>query len=165
MSVCSELLWPVWSRPSKGATWPPRARYVARAGWCGVHAWVGQILLKCNEIKRLFVRPTETLARCHDDAWRGHGRTWLAVTEAPRIHALKRNFSSGGCAFSVESGTEPNKTVPDPVHGSSLAQSRGQGGRPTATHHHGIASALPRLLTATCRARNDMAATQRRYRR
>ena len=95
----------------------------------------------------------------------GHGRTWLAVTEAPRIHALKRNFSSGGCAFSVESGTEPNKTVPDPVHGSSLAQSRGQGGRPTATHHHGIASALPWLLTATCRARNDMAATQRRYRR
>ena len=31
--------------------------------------------------KRFFVRPTETLARCHDAAWGGHGRgrTWLEL--------------------------------------------------------------------------------------
>jgi hypothetical protein len=50
---------------------------------------------------------------------------------------------------------EPNKTVPDPVCGSSLDQAARPRGAPyrlylTATHHHGyIASALPRLLTAT----------------
>ena len=33
-----------------------------------VHPWVGQIVLKCNVFKTIFVRPTETLARNHDDA-------------------------------------------------------------------------------------------------
>ena len=27
-----------------------------------VHAWVGQIVLKCNVFKSIFVRPTDTLA-------------------------------------------------------------------------------------------------------
>ena len=28
-----------------------------RVGWGVVHAWVGQILLSCNDFKRQFVRP------------------------------------------------------------------------------------------------------------
>ena len=71
------------------------------------------------------------------------------------------------CAFSVESGTEPNKTVPDPVRGSSLDQAttkqRGQGGRPTATHHHSYRQRTPQAAHGHCRARNYMAATQRRH--
>ena len=49
--------------------------------------------------------------------------------------SIKHSFSSGsgGCAFSVESGTEPNKTVPDPVHGSSLDQAMRSRGAP---HRH-----------------------------
>ena len=39
LSVCLELLGPVWSRPSKGATWPPRARYVARVALCQGGGW------------------------------------------------------------------------------------------------------------------------------
>ena len=40
LSVCLELLGPVWSRPSKGATWPPRARYVARVALCQGGGWI-----------------------------------------------------------------------------------------------------------------------------
>ena len=40
LSVCLELLGPVWSRPSKGATWPPRARYVARVALCQGGRWI-----------------------------------------------------------------------------------------------------------------------------
>jgi hypothetical protein len=65
----------------------------------------------------------------------------------------------------VESGIEPIKTVPDPVRGSSLDQPRGQGGRPTATHYHGYRHCTPQAAHGRCRARKDMAATQRRYRR
>jgi hypothetical protein len=108
-----------------------------------VHAWVGQILLNCDVFKRV-------------------------IGGTPWVHALKHSFSSGGCAFSVESGMEPNKTVPDPVRGSSLYQAttkqRGQGGRLTATHHHGYRHCTPQAAHGHCRARNDMAATQRRYR-
>ena len=39
LSVCLQLLGPVWSRPSKGATWPPRARYVARVALCQGGGW------------------------------------------------------------------------------------------------------------------------------
>ena len=50
----------------------------------------------------------------------------------------------------MESGFEPIKTVPDPVRGSSLDQATRPRGAP---HRHppsvAIASALPRLLTAT----------------
>jgi len=74
----------------------------------------------------------------------------------------KHSFSSGGggCAFSVESGTEPNKTVPDPVHGSSLDQATRPRGGPTATHHYGYRHSTPQAAHGRCRARNDMAATQ-----
>ena len=59
-------------------------------------------------------------------------------------HAVRPCFSSGGCAFSVESGLEPNKTVPNPVCASSLDRKpRGQEGRPTATHHHGYPHCTP----------------------
>jgi len=80
---------------------------------------------------------------------------------------MRPRFSSGGCAFSVESGTKPNKTVPDPVHGSGLGQATrpSEGGRPTATHHHGYRQCTPQAAHGRCRARNNMAATQRRYRR
>jgi hypothetical protein len=65
-------------------------------------------------------------------------------------------FSSGGCAFSVESGLEPIKTVPDPVRGSSLdhASNAAKGGAPRAPPPTimAIASALPRLLKATAPA-------------
>jgi hypothetical protein len=67
------------------------------------------------------------------------------------VRAMRPRFSSGGCAFSVESGTKPNKTVPDPVHGSGLDQATrpSEGGRPTARPTiMAIASALPRLLMA-----------------
>ena len=39
-----------------------------------VHARVGQIVLKCNVFKTIFVRPTETLARGSSLARGGHGR-------------------------------------------------------------------------------------------
>ena len=42
---------------------------------------------------------------------------------------------------------------------------RGQEGRPTATPHHGYPHCTPQAAHGHCRARNDMAATQRRYRR
>ena len=42
---------------------------------------------------------------------------------------------------------------------------RGQGGRPTATHHHGYRHCTPQAAHGRCRARNDMASTQRRHRR
>ena len=74
-------------------------------------------------------------------------------------------FSSGGCAFSVESGTEPNKTVPDPCADPAWTKQRGQGGRPTATHYHGYRQRTLQAAQGNCRARIDMAATQRRYRR
>jgi hypothetical protein len=49
--------------------------------------------------------------------------------------------------------TEPNKTVPDPVHGSSLDQKLGpshaaKGGAPPPPTIMAIATALPRLLMA-----------------
>jgi hypothetical protein len=49
--------------------------------------------------------------------------------------SIKHSFSSGsgGCAFSVESGFQPNKTVPDPVCGSSLDQATRPKGAP---HRH-----------------------------
>ena len=40
LSVCLELLGPVWSRPSKGATWPPLTRYVARVALCQGGGWI-----------------------------------------------------------------------------------------------------------------------------
>ena len=40
---------------------PGRVFYVNYVG--AVHAWVGQIILKCNEFKKDFVRPTEVRAR------------------------------------------------------------------------------------------------------
>ena len=33
-----------------------------------VHAWIGQIVLKCNVFKTIFVRPTDTRVPNHDDA-------------------------------------------------------------------------------------------------
>jgi len=42
---------------------------------------------------------------------------------------------------------------------------RGKGGRPTATHHHGYRHCTPQAAHGRCRARNDMAATQRRHRK
>ena len=42
---------------------------------------------------------------------------------------------------------------------------RGQGGRPTATHHHCYRHCTPQAAHGRCRARNDMAATQRRHRK
>ena len=68
----------------------------------------------------------------------------------------------------VDAAPEPIETVPNPVHGSSVDQrkQRGQRGRPTATHRHGCPPAhSPQAAHGHCRARNDMAATQRRYRR
>ena len=64
-------------------------------------------------------------------------------------HAVRPCFSSGGCGFSVQSGFEPNKTVPNPVCASSLDQATRPRGAP---HRHtimAIATALPRLLMAT----------------
>ena len=117
-----------------------------------VHPWVGQKRLNRNVFKTIFVRPTETRVRNHDAAWRGQGRTWLAVLKHGGtlwVHALKHSFSSGGCAFSVESGFEPIKTVPDPVRGSSLDQAtRPKGGAPPPPTIMAIATALPRLLMA-----------------
>ena len=49
--------------------------------------------------------------------------------------------------------------------GGALHQTESQGGRPTATHHHGYRHCTPQAAHGRCRARNDMAATQRRYRR
>jgi hypothetical protein len=66
--------------------------------------------------------------------------------------ALKHSFSSGGCAFSVESGFEPIKTVPNPVCGSSLDQATRPRGAPhrhppswlSPLHSPGCAWPLPR---------------------
>ena len=44
----------------------------------------------------------------------------------------------------------------DPV----WTKQRGQGGRPTATHHYGYRHSTPQAAHGRCRARNDMAATQ-----
>eukprot|EP00964_Phaeocystis_antarctica_P132876 scaffold97023_cov48-Phaeocystis_antarctica.AAC.2 len=46
----------------------------------------------------------------------------------------------------------------DPV----WTKQRGEGGRPTATHHHVCRQRTPRAAHGHCRARNDMAATQSR---
>ena len=44
-----------------------------------MHAWVGQIVLVCNESKTKSVRPTEARSEGRTHAHRGHGWTWLAV--------------------------------------------------------------------------------------
>ena len=54
-----------------------------------VHAWVGQIVLVCNESKTKSVRPTEARVPNHNHGWRGHGCTWLAV--------LKHGGTLGAC--------------------------------------------------------------------
>ena len=52
-------------------------------------------------------------------------------------------------AWKVVSNRTANKTVPDPVADPVWTKQRGQGGRPTATHHHGYRQrTLPRLLMA-----------------
>ena len=56
---------------------PTWAKLVVAGGV--VHPWVGQIVLKCNVFKTIFVRPTDTLDEGHEAACRGHGRPWLAV--------------------------------------------------------------------------------------
>ena len=52
----------------------------------------------------------------------------------------------------MESGTEPNKTVPDPCADPAWTKQRGQGGRPTATHHHGYRQRTPQAAQGHCRA-------------
>ena len=82
------------------------------------------------------------------------------------LHAVRRLTKVGRAPDERGLIPEPNKTVPDPVHGSSLDQAtRPRGARPTATHHHDYRQRTPQAAHGHCRARNDMAATQRRYRR
>ena len=45
-----------------------------------VHAWVGQIVLVCDESKTKSVRPTEARVGYDNHGWRGQGCTWLAVS-------------------------------------------------------------------------------------
>ena len=69
------------------------------------------------------------------------------------LHAVRRLTKAGRAPDERGLIPEPNKTVPDPVHGSSLdhiwTKPRGQGGRPTAIHYHGYRQLTPQALTAT----------------
>ena len=54
------------------------------------------------------------------------------------------SFSAGAAPDDQKSCPEPNKTVPDPVHGSSLDQATWpKGGRPTATPPSWLSPAHP----------------------
>ena len=117
-----------------------------------MHAEVGQIVLKCNVFKTIFVRPTETRVQYHDAAWRGQGRTWLAVlkhggTLGPCFKAqlqLRRLCVQRGKWFRTEQdGAQPGARIQS---GPSHAARRGAPRPPTIM---AIPTALPRLLMAT----------------
>jgi hypothetical protein len=122
-------------------------------------------LASCNVF---FFRPTETLARCHDAAWGGHGRTWLAVLwyniRAPCPRVIRPHASAQAAVRSAWKvfSSRTRRTVPVPVRGSSLDQAtrpRGASHRDpppswlSPAHSPGCSRPLPR-------ARIDMAATQ-----
>ena len=64
-------------------------------------------------------------------------------------HAVRRLTKAGHAPDQRGSSPEPNKTVPDPVRGSSLDQAtRPRGGAPPPPTIMAIATALPGLLMA-----------------
>jgi hypothetical protein len=133
-----------------------------------VHAWVGQILLNCDVFKRQFVRSTlrreSSITRCRL-APGGVGRPaadlvlrFSCLKKAhgahPPVHALKHSFSSGGCAYvqrgkwhRAEHRRCPTRCANPVWRGPSAT--RPSGGVPPPPTIMAIASALPRLLTAT----------------
>ena len=80
-------------------------------------------------------------------------------------HATGNRVKAGRAPDERGRCPQPNKTVPVPVHGSSLDQATRRRG---ASHRHPPSWLSPVHSPGCpghCRARNDMAATQRRYRR
>ena len=59
----------------KEAHYPYQGYFSVQGQLAGlVHARVGQIVLKCNVFKTIFVRPTETRVEGHEAARWGRGR-------------------------------------------------------------------------------------------
>ena len=87
-------------------------------------------------------------------------------TQAPWVRAVRHSFSAGAALDERGSSPQPIKTVPNPVCASSLDQATRPGGAP---HGHppsyDYPHCTPQAAHGHCRARNDMAATQRCYRR
>ena len=82
-------------------------------------------------------------------------------------HGLRASFvalSAGGVGEG--GGMHQHRSTKNLILSYPWTKPRGQGGRPTATHHHGYRHCTPQAAHGHCRARNDMmAATQRCYRR
>eukprot|EP00964_Phaeocystis_antarctica_P035583 scaffold20330_cov46-Phaeocystis_antarctica.AAC.1 len=67
-----------------------------------------------------------------------------------------------GAALDERKRCPPTEQDGCPVPGAYpvWTKQRGEGGRPTATHHHAYRHRTPEAAYGHCRARNDVAATQ-----
>ena len=97
-----------------------------------MHAWVGQIVLVCDESKTKSVRPAERDLRERPTLTEA-----MAALEARRhrmqahlVHAMTPCFSAGAAHHDRKSCPDPNEQAPTPVRTSSLYREMRQGWGP-----------------------------------
>ena len=105
-----------------------------------VHPWVGQNVLKCNVLKTIFTRPTDTVDECREAARRGHSPrpNLVSCPDACAQHTLARvvpratghRVKAGAAPHDDRNScTHPIETVSIPHCASSLDQgTRPRGG-------------------------------------
>ena len=117
--------------------------------------------------KNEFVHPKLHHEVAHAEATAKLGYLELAYSteQAPVGPCYDAHSFSAGTALDDRKSCAPRRISRCPPRSADQVwtKPRGQGWRPTATHHHGYRKGIPQAAHGHCRARNAMAVTQRHH--